>query len=41
MAPWELHGMYLALDIKDIPRYPNKPPHKYDKKLPKFNDDLC
>jgi hypothetical protein len=31
--------MYPTLDIKDIPGYPNKPPPKYDKNIPRFDDD--
>lgn len=33
--------MCHALDIKDISGYPNKPPPKYDKNQPRFNDDSC
>jgi hypothetical protein len=33
--------MYSTLDIKEIPGYPNKPPPKYDKNLPRFSDDPC
>ena len=39
MASWELHEMYPALDIKDIQGYPNQPPPKYEKNLPRFNGD--
>jgi hypothetical protein len=41
MDPWELHEIYPTLDIKDVSGYPNKPPPKYDKNLPRFNDDPC
>lgn len=39
MAPWVLHELYPFLDIENILGYPNKPPPKYDKKLPKFDGD--
>jgi hypothetical protein len=33
--------MSHVLDIKDTPGYPKKPPPKYDKNLPIYNDDPC
>jgi hypothetical protein len=38
MAPWEFNELY-PLDFKDILRYPNKLPPKWEKNIPKFDGD--